>query len=209
LYALAYLEGFETIYTFGVDMAQDDEYSEQRPSCEFYLGQLDNTCIHSDNCDKATLRKLFVPAKCDLLKTIWEYPYEDHKPFKQKIDARRKELREGADEAAQIEQEAMLARIQKIGIIEFINALQGDPNIADGDFLKIPQEALDQQREQLRMELEQASHNERNAHDNRMSVLGALENMRYINKTWNQCANELTVLDEVDGEPTDVLQTDD
>ena len=127
LQAFAELEGFEEVFMFGVDMAQDDEYKEQRPSVEFYLGRLDGTCIHSGKCEKAKLRKLYVPARCDLLKTIWEYPYEDHQPFKQKLDARRKELRGGADEAAAFEQQAQAARMQRIGVIEFINTIGNDP----------------------------------------------------------------------------------
>ena len=143
-----------------------------------------------------------------MLSSIWEYPYEDHKRFKAKLDGRRKELREGSDEAANMEQQAMLARIQRIGIIEFINALQEDPNIDAGDFVRIPREALNDQKQQLRNELEQASQDEKNAHDNRMSVLGALENMRYIQKTWNQMANEMATdedrsnneTEQIDGE---------
>jgi hypothetical protein len=196
LQALAELEGFEEIFIYGVDMAQDEEYKEQRPSVEYYLGRLDNTCVHSENCKKAVLRKLYVPARCDLLKNIWEYPYEDHQLFRQKIEARRKELRSGIDEASNFEQQARDARIQRIGIIDFINVIGTDPEIDDGEYVRIPREKLEQHRQQLRQEVDQAHMDEINAHDNRLTALGAIENMRYINKTWNQCANELSVFDE-------------
>jgi hypothetical protein len=99
LIALAEYEGFEGIHLYGVDMAQDEEYMEQRPSVEYYLGRVDNTCIYSEDCEKAKHRRLFVPSRCDLLKNMWEYPFEDHQPFRQRIDSRRKELRERAEEA--------------------------------------------------------------------------------------------------------------
>jgi len=40
MFALAYLEGYREIETFGVYMEHDTEYDHQKPNCEFYLGYL-------------------------------------------------------------------------------------------------------------------------------------------------------------------------
>ena len=115
--ALAIYEGFEAIHVYGVDMAQNEEYSEQRPSCEYFLGWARGAGI-----------KVYIPDKSDLCKTTWLYPYEDDAPFRVKCDSRRVELRDR------------------------VNAL---------------------------------SMNEQSAHDERMQLLGALENMNYVQQCWN------------------------
>ena len=64
--ALAIQEGYEEIAVYGIDMAHDSEYSNQRPSCEFFLGV-------------AVGRGITVtthPAS-DILKTAFLYAYED------------------------------------------------------------------------------------------------------------------------------------
>lgn len=123
--ALAICEGFEAIHIYGVDMAQDEEYSEQRPSCEYFIGLARGKGID-----------VFIPAHSDLCKTMWLYPFEDHKPFKIKLDKRKQELRQRAGQ---------------------LNA------------------------------------EEQNARDARMQVLGALENMSYVGKTWMSNANDQAV----------------
>lgn len=105
--------GFTDIYVFGVDMAQSDEidseYSEQRPSCEYFVGIAKGMGI-----------KVHIPDKSDLLKTLWLYPYEDHSPFRTKLEARRQELRNRANILAAQEQQSHDARMQIVGAIENI-----------------------------------------------------------------------------------------
>lgn len=76
----------QDIYVFGVDMAQSDEidseYSEQRPSCEYFVGLARGLGI-----------PVHIPDKSDLLKTMWLYPYEDNSPFRTKLESRRQEMR--------------------------------------------------------------------------------------------------------------------
>jgi len=122
--ALAIYEGFEDIHIYGVDMAQEDEYSEQRPSVEYFIGIADGKGIN-----------LYVSPVCDLCKTVWQYPFEDDAPFRIKVDGRRKELRERVGQLAAQEQ---------------------------------------------------------GMHDQRMQLLGALENMNYIQKTWSNSIREQT-----------------
>lgn len=120
------LKGFTDIYIFGVDMATNDEYQEQRPSCEFFVGWARGAGIN-----------VYIPAKSDLCKTMWLYPFEDDSPFKQKIEGRRVELR---------------TRMQNLAAQE---------------------QAM---------------------HDERVSILGALDNMNYISQTWCLSRKELSLL---------------
>lgn len=126
--ALAIYEGFESIYIFGVDMATDAEYREQRPSCEFFIGWA-----------RALGIQVYIPEKSDLCKTAWLYPFEDDSPFRQKIDGRRVELRN---------------------------------------------------------RLNQCSNQEQASHDERLTLLGALENMNYIEQTWCGARKELGIFQD-------------
>ena len=64
--ALAIYEGFDVIHVYGVDMAVNTEYNEQRPSCEYYLGIAKGRGI-----------ELYLPPQSDLLKTRFVYGYEE------------------------------------------------------------------------------------------------------------------------------------
>jgi len=75
--ALAISEGFEEIHVYGVDMAVSskmflhDEYAQQRPSCEYFLGIAQGRGI-----------KIFIPDTSDLLKTRFMYGYEEPETHK-------------------------------------------------------------------------------------------------------------------------------
>lgn len=77
--------GFEWMGFFGVDMAQDHllqaEYSQQRPSCEYYIGMATAIGI-----------EIHIPHGSDLLKTSHLYGYEDSGPFMEKLGSRFTEL---------------------------------------------------------------------------------------------------------------------
>ena len=125
--ALAIYEGFGTIYLYGVDMAQDSEYSFERPSVEYFLGWARGRGIN-----------LVIPEKSDLLKTLYLYPFEDSAPFRAKCIARMQELKERIQQHAQAEQQNFMIKNQ---------------------------------------------------------LLGAQDNMSYIQKTWEQSSKELVTLD--------------
>ena len=74
---LALLEGFEEIHVYGVDMAQDTEYFEQRACCEYLLGIAKGRGV-----------KVYVPPTSDLLKAVGQYGWSDENPFRLKIDER-------------------------------------------------------------------------------------------------------------------------
>jgi hypothetical protein len=75
--ALAIMEGFEEIHVYGVDMAVSsklvlhDEYSKQRPSCEYFLGIAQGRGI-----------KIFIPDTSDLLKARFMYGYDEPRQHK-------------------------------------------------------------------------------------------------------------------------------
>lgn len=72
--ALALLNGFKEIWIYGVDMAVSsplrgqNEYSHQRPSCEYFIGIAEGRGV-----------KVVLPDECDLLKTNFLYSFEEHK----------------------------------------------------------------------------------------------------------------------------------
>lgn len=115
--------GFTDLYLFGVDMAMDSEYEFERPSVEYFLGIAEGMGIN-----------LHIPGKCDILKSVWLYPFEDDAPLREKLSARRAELR------ARINQEGM---------------------------------------------------QEQSSHDTKLHLLGALENIRYIEGQWAKAARSL------------------
>ena len=77
--------GFEWMGLFGVDMAQDSmlqaEYSQQRPSCEYFIGIATGRGI-----------EVFMPDGADLLKATHLYGYEDSGPVLEKMVSRYTEL---------------------------------------------------------------------------------------------------------------------
>ena len=62
--AMALLEGFKEIGVFGVDMAQESEYAEQRNCVEWLLGVAVGRGV-----------KIHIPPNSDLLKSIGQYGY--------------------------------------------------------------------------------------------------------------------------------------
>ena len=64
--ALAIHLGFKEIRLYGVNMANEIEYSSQRPSCEYFMGFAEGLGI-----------KLYIPPESDLLKSMYLYGFED------------------------------------------------------------------------------------------------------------------------------------
>jgi hypothetical protein len=79
--ALAIKMGYKDIQIYGVNMAQDQEFQHQRPSCEFFLGWARGKGI-----------KIYKPPVSDLLLTPYLYGYDDATAYMQKLEARRIEL---------------------------------------------------------------------------------------------------------------------
>jgi hypothetical protein len=98
LVVLAELMGFPEVHLYGVDMAQDNliqaEYSQQRPSCEYYLGRLEAKGVD-----------VFLPEGSDLLMSATLYGFDDQRLRKkllarlQEIGQRKEEMRAQMNEA--------------------------------------------------------------------------------------------------------------
>lgn len=90
---LAIAEGFEEIHVYGVDMAQDTEYKEQRPCCEYLIGLARGMGI-----------KVVVPVTSDLMKAVGQYGFGgEASAFSAKITERMEWLhRERNQKLAQI-----------------------------------------------------------------------------------------------------------
>ncbi len=81
--ALAIEFGAEHIGLWGVNMAHDTEFQQQRPSCEFLVGIAVGKGI-----------AVTIPAQSDLLKTSYLYGFEDNEELHAKWAARYKEFGE-------------------------------------------------------------------------------------------------------------------
>lgn len=107
LIALAIMMRPEQLALYGVDMAQDHvlqaEYSEQRPSCEYFLGLAEGLGID-----------VKLPGGSDLLKASHLYGYEDSGPVREKMHSRLEELSSNEQQInAQIQQiESQLATLR-------------------------------------------------------------------------------------------------
>lgn len=88
--ALAIMMEYKEIHVYGVNMAQDQEFMHQRPSCEFLLGWARGMGI-----------RIYKPPVSDLLMSPILYGYDDAHPFMQKLEARRLELMERAENSRQ------------------------------------------------------------------------------------------------------------
>jgi len=77
--------GLQKLHIYGVDMAQDEEYKEQRPSCEWLIGWA-YRAIGKNN--------VYIPAHSDLMKATWIYPFEENaaEKYRNKLDERSNEL---------------------------------------------------------------------------------------------------------------------
>ncbi len=113
--ALAIDEGYQVIHVYGVDMAQDSEYSQQRPSCEYFLGIARGRGIQT-----------YLPKTSDLLKVRWMYGYEDE--IQSSWDARVNEIYTGIQnrrKQAEIQQQqAREACLQYLGAEDAIRTLK-------------------------------------------------------------------------------------
>jgi hypothetical protein len=179
--ALAIMEGFEEIHLYGVDMATHSEYAYERPSVEYFLGWAKGRGI-----------KIIVPEKSDLLKSLWLYPYEDSAPFRTKCTARKTELSERARMLNFQEQAAHDQRIQVIGKLEFMNELEAQFRQEPPESMEIMFANFEKNRMAWREFVNKSSLEEQALRDNRMQVLGAADNIGYVEQTWENSARELS-----------------
>ena len=119
--ALALLEGFEEIGIWGVDMAvssplrQQNEYSHQRPSCEYFIGIAEGKGI-----------KVHLPDQCDLLKTRFLYCFQDvqETAFNKKLIDMKQSMQKRLNEADNKERISNKQKEQYIGAISAIQEIE-------------------------------------------------------------------------------------
>jgi hypothetical protein len=112
--ALAILEGFKEIGIWGVDMAvssplrAQNEYSHQRPSCEYFIGIAEGRGI-----------KVHLPDECDLLKSRFLYAINEpeENAFNKKLANMQKSLQQRLNEADAKERMSNKQKEQYIGAI--------------------------------------------------------------------------------------------
>jgi hypothetical protein len=118
--ALAILEGFKEIGIYGVDMAvssplrAQNEYSHQRPSCEYFIGIAEGRGI-----------KVHLPDECDLLKSRFLYAIDEPKEnaFNKKLADMQKSMQHRLNEADNKERISNKQKEQYIGAISAINEI--------------------------------------------------------------------------------------
>lgn len=118
--ALAIMEGFKTIGIWGVDMAvssvvrSQDEYSHQRPSCEYFIGLARGLGI-----------EVIIPDQCDLLKTRFLYCYQEPQEtaFNAKIKSMVQSMQQRQKEADNRMREQEIKVHQYTGAISYANEI--------------------------------------------------------------------------------------
>lgn len=131
LIALAIMMRPEWLGLYGVDMAQDhllaNEYSEQRPSCEYFLGIAEGAGI-----------QLQIPNGCDLLGSTSLYGYEDSGRAMEKMTSRFQELETNRQQlAAQASQlESQLSQVR--GTMEAMKGAQQEVTYWRKNWLTLP-----------------------------------------------------------------------
>ena len=180
--ALAIQEGFKKIYLYGVDMATHSEYAYERPSVEYFLGWAKGRGID-----------IIVPQKCDLLKTMWLYPYEDSAPFRTKCNSRLTELTKRANQMHGQEQQAHDQRVTAIGKLELMNELEEAWKVAPPESPEALVANFAENRGKYREFVNHCANEERGFRDQMMSLRGAAENVNYVEQTWENSAREMAV----------------
>lgn len=94
--ALALEEGFDVVHIYGMDMAQSEEYSTQRPSVEYWIGRLEQNGVD-----------VYIPPQSDLLKVAYTYGYENASTMQKKFKSRQEELKSRVEQL-EIEKESII-----------------------------------------------------------------------------------------------------
>lgn len=105
--AYAIYREYQNIGVFGIDMAQDSEYMNQRPSCEFFLGYAVGKGLN-----------VYIPPSSDLLKAPYQYGYQDGDAFRVKLEARLEDLQKRLGEMENQRNQSQSVALQLMGAIE-------------------------------------------------------------------------------------------
>ena len=92
--ALAIVEGATEIGVWGVDMARDSEYAEEKPSCTYFLGIAEGRGV-----------KVHLPIESDLMHSVGLYGFDDTSTMKAGLRSRDQELEQRINGAQAIIQD--------------------------------------------------------------------------------------------------------
>lgn len=158
--------GGHEMHFYGVDMAQNTEYSHQRPSCEYFLGVAHGLGI-----------KIHVPGESDLLKCARLYAFDTNRgELDAKLRARARELQQRQAGHEQEVEQAMRGEFVCAGGIQMLQEV-GKLNG------QLTPEWLKEKHGQLQKEMGQASQVKADAQKKVFMLMGARENIEW-SKQW-------------------------
>jgi hypothetical protein len=168
--ALAIYEGFKEIYVYGVNMASDEEYRNQRSSCEYFLGIATGRGI-----------KVVIPSGSDLLKTGRLYGFEDtsqiHLKIVNELAYYNKILDDIAENIKQVRDERM----------KLIGALGGGIEFSGGMKLVGVQEDgtdIDEITKTVKAKIKKLLGDEQSYINTRLRIDGKIEVLAYFDNNW-------------------------
>lgn len=189
---MAIAMGFSEILMVGVDMAQDTEYSTQRPCCEYWLGRAQGAGI-----------KAHVAPMSDLLKSVGLYGYDDegsllyrklndrlkwlHAQDNERLAALRKMEQEYTTKTAEIRRRVAMAE----GALAELK-LQRKSERRDQRISAVEAEIKDWRQKGENLDADYNNKNTRLAAE-RNQIIGGIQDVNYIMRSW------LVKADSVDG----------
>ena len=166
--AYAILEGATEIHLYGVDMAADDEYGAQRPSCEFILGVAAGRGI-----------KLHIPKVSDLLKCRHLYAFEESDGFDAKVVARRAEISQRLHHA---KHEMEMQGRSHAAATAALGELATTRNLLNGQLTEGVDAAFKEREQSLGNQLQGLQAALKQSHEQVLALTGAEEDCKY----WEQ-----------------------
>jgi len=167
--ALAIFEGATHISLYGVDMAAEEEFGAQRPSCEWWLGLARGMGI-----------EVFIPDQSDLLKTEYLYAFEGAGALKIKLNCREKEL---AQRLSQAKQEAELSGRYHAAASAAADEVDQLKHLLNGEGTPELLAKMDERRERAAGDANKAQSAAKEAHEKMIAIMGAQEDCKYF-KQW-------------------------
>lgn len=171
--AYAILEGAYEIHLYGVDMAAsgpgiENEYSVQRPSCEYILGVAAGRGI-----------KIHIPKVSDLMKCRHLYAFEESDGFDAKIAARRNEITQRLHHA---KHEMEMQGRSHAATSSALNELATTRNLLNGQLTDGLDAAFTEREQSLGKQLEGLHQALKQSHEQVLALTGAEEDCKY----WEQ-----------------------
>ena len=164
--AHAILEKATQISVYGVDMAANEDYGAQRPSCERWLGLAQGRGI-----------EVYVPDTSDLLKTRRLYAFEPEGGYTAKVRARKQELSQRLEIArhdVEVHGQAAAAcnaAAQEIDNLATLMNGEGTPELLA---------KMEKRKARLHADMKSALQEQHKSRDGMLAIMGAEEDTKYF-----------------------------